>query len=76
MLNHNQDCKFCHDTVSNKILNSNFMFLSPVTEDEVLNATNKLKGKFSVGYDEIREKLVTESVQFAMKPLNFIFNLT
>jgi hypothetical protein len=32
-LNQNKDCKFCHDTVSNKILNSNSTCLPPVTED-------------------------------------------
>jgi phosphoribosylformylglycinamidine (FGAM) synthase-like amidotransferase family enzyme len=52
MLNENKDCKFGHDTVRNKILNSNSMFLAEITEDEVLNVTNKLKGKFSMGYEE------------------------
>jgi hypothetical protein len=50
--------KFGHDTVSNKILNSNSMFLALISEDEVLKVTNKLKGKFSASYDEILEKLV------------------
>jgi hypothetical protein len=58
MLNQNKDCKFAHDTVSNKILIYNSMFLTSITEDEVLNVTSKLKGKFSVGYDEIPGKLV------------------
>jgi hypothetical protein len=62
MLNLNKDWKFGYDTVSNKILNSNSMFLAPITEDEVLNVTNKLKGKFSTVYDEILEKLVKESI--------------
>jgi hypothetical protein len=64
MLNQNKDCKFGHDTVSNKILNSNSMFLAPITADEILNVTSKLEGKFSAGYDEIPEKLVKESIQF------------
>jgi hypothetical protein len=29
------------------------MFLSPVTENEVENVINKLKGKLSAGFDEI-----------------------
>jgi hypothetical protein len=45
-LNQNKDCKFGHGTVSNKILNSNSMFFAPVTEDEVLNITSILNGKF------------------------------
>jgi hypothetical protein len=74
VLNQNKDCKFGHDTVSNKISNSNSMFLAPITEDEILNVTIKLKGKFSVGYDEIPEKLVKESIQFIKKPLTLMFN--
>jgi hypothetical protein len=54
-LNHNKDCKFGHNTVSPKILNSNSIFLAPVTEDEALNVASKRKGKFSAGYGEIRE---------------------
>jgi hypothetical protein len=52
MLNQNKDCIFGHETVSNKILISNSLFLAPVTEDEVLNVTSKLKGKFYAGWDE------------------------
>jgi hypothetical protein len=40
------------------------MFLAPITEDEVLTVTSKLKGQFSAGYDEILEELVKESIQF------------
>jgi hypothetical protein len=75
-LNQNKDCKFGHDTVNNKILNSNSMFLTQIAEDESLNVTCKLKGKFSVGYDEIQEKLVKESIQFIKKPLTFILNIS
>jgi hypothetical protein len=62
MLNQNKDCKFGHVTVSNKI---KFEFL-PVTKD-VLNETGKLKGKFSVDYYEIPEKLVTERCSLLKK---------
>jgi cytoskeletal protein CcmA (bactofilin family) len=44
-LNQNKDCKFGHDTVSNKILNSNTMFLTEITEDDVLHVNSKVKGK-------------------------------
>jgi hypothetical protein len=52
------------------------IFLAAVTVDEVLNLTSKLKGKFSVSYEEIQEKQVKESIQFIIKPLKFIFNLS
>jgi hypothetical protein len=52
------------------------MFLAPVTEDEVLNVTSKLKGKSSAGYDEIPEMLVKDSIQFTKKLLPFIFNIS
>jgi predicted molibdopterin-dependent oxidoreductase YjgC len=74
MLNQSKVCKFGHDTVSNKILNQNAMFLTPVTENEALNVTSKLKGKFSADYDETPERLVKESIQFIKKPLTFILN--
>jgi hypothetical protein len=64
LLNQNKDSKFGHDTVNNKILNSSLMFLAPITEDEVLNVTSKLKGTFSAVYGEILEKLVKDIIQF------------
>jgi phosphoribosylformylglycinamidine (FGAM) synthase-like amidotransferase family enzyme len=64
LLNENKEPKFGCDIVNNKILNSSSMFLAQIVKDEVLNATSKLKGKFSVGYDEILETLVADSVQF------------
>jgi hypothetical protein len=67
MLNQNKDCKFAVDTVSNKILNFNSMFLTSITDDEVLNVNSKLKGRFSIGYDKIPQKLVKESTQFIKK---------
>jgi hypothetical protein len=71
MLNQNKGCKFGQDIVSKKILNSNSMFLAPVTEDEVLNVTSELKSKFSAGYDDIPEKLVKEStIRFIKKTTN------
>ena len=31
------------------------MFVSPITDTEIKNVINKLKGKYSAGYDEILE---------------------
>jgi hypothetical protein len=50
MLNQSKDSKFGHDTVNNKILISDSVFIAPVTDYEVLNVTSKLKGKFSAGW--------------------------
>jgi hypothetical protein len=52
------------------------MFLTPITEDEVLNVTHKLEGRFSADCDEIPEKIVKESIQFIKKPQTFIFNIS
>jgi hypothetical protein len=61
---------------SNITHNPNSMFLVPVTEEEVLMVTSKLKGKFSAGYDEIPDNMVKQCIQFIKKPLTFIFNLS
>jgi hypothetical protein len=52
------------------------MFLVPVTEEEVLTVTSKLKGKVSAGYNEIPDNIVKQCIQFIKKPLTFIFNLS
>jgi hypothetical protein len=75
MLNQNKDCKFGHDTANNKILICNSVFLAAITEDEVLNVTSKLEGKFSAGRDLIPERLVKESIQYIKKPLTFVISL-
>jgi hypothetical protein len=71
MVNLNKDCKYGHTPVRNIKHNPNSMFLAPVTEDEVLNVTSKLKGKFAAGCDEIPEKVVKQSIQFIKKTTNF-----
>ena len=52
------------------------MFASPVTENEVENVVNKLKGKFSTGFDEIPEALVKHCSHYIAKPLTHLFNLS
>jgi hypothetical protein len=64
MLNENNGYNFGHDTVNNKILKSNSVFLAPVTEERVLNVTSKLKDKFSAGWLKIPERLLKESIQY------------
>jgi hypothetical protein len=52
------------------------MFVSPVTENEVENLINKLKGKLSAEFDEIPEVLVKHCSHYIAKPLTHIFNLS
>jgi hypothetical protein len=52
------------------------LFLTPVTEEEVLQITSKLKTKISAGFDNILDILVKQCIQTIIKPLTFIFNLS
>ena len=52
------------------------MFASPVTENEVENVINKLKGKSSAGFDEIPEFLVRRCLRYIKKPLTHILNIS
>ena len=49
------------------------MFTSPVTENEVENVINTLKGKSSAGFDENPEFLVKLCLHYITKPLTHIF---
>ncbi|PNF41670.1 hypothetical protein B7P43_G06970 [Cryptotermes secundus] len=55
---------------------ANKMFVAPITEEEVLNVTGKLKNKYSSGFDEILVSLIKHCIQFINKLLTFIFNLS
>jgi hypothetical protein len=50
------------------------LFLAPVTEEEVLKDTSKLKTKITVDYDEIPDLIVKQCIH-TIKNL-FIFNLS
>jgi hypothetical protein len=76
MINVNKDQNHGYVSFSNITHNPNFMFLVPVTEDEVLKVTSKLRGKLSAGYDEIPNNIVKQCIQFINKPLTFIFILS
>jgi hypothetical protein len=52
------------------------MFVSPVTENEVENIINKLKGKSSARFDEIPEFLVKRCSNYIKEPLTHIFNIS
>jgi hypothetical protein len=47
----------------------NSIFVVPITEDEVEIVIKNLKGKFSVGYDEIPEYVVKQCASFIRGPL-------
>jgi len=55
---------------------SKSIFLFPVTEEEVVSLTKKLKNKITAGYDDIPESLVKQCIQLIKKPLTFIYNLS
>ena len=52
------------------------MFAPPVTEIEIEKIINKLKGKFSAGFDEIPEFLVKCCTHHIKKPLTHICNIS
>jgi superfamily II DNA/RNA helicase len=52
------------------------LFLAPVTEQEDLQVTSKLKTKILVGFDEILDMIVKQCIQTIIKPLTYIINLS
>src|SRR5215510_8182373 len=52
------------------------MFAPPITETEIINSINELKGKFSSGFDEIPVVLLKHCSYLILKPLTHIFNLS
>jgi hypothetical protein len=76
VLNLNNDDKQVCVPVNKISQNSNSLFVVPITEEEVLKATIKLKGKYSAGYDEIPAMLIEHCIQFINKQLTFIFYLS
>jgi hypothetical protein len=54
----------------------NSIFISPVTEEEVVSTTNNLKNKLTAGYDDVPESLVKQCIQLINRPLTHIYNLS
>ena len=54
----------------------NTVFISPVTEEEVVKLSMNLKGKTTAGYDDIPENLVKRCIQLIKKPLAHIYNVS
>ena len=61
-----QEIKYC----------PNFIFISPVTNEEVVSTATNLKDKLTAGYDDIPESLVTQCTQVIKGPLTHIHNLS
>jgi hypothetical protein len=56
--------------------NTKTMFLTPITEKEILGVTGKLNSKYSTGFVGIRALLIKHCVQHIIKPLTIIYNLS
>ena len=54
----------------------NSMFIDPVTPADILNATRKLKSKYSSGHDEISSKLLKDTIHNIHIPITHIVNLS
>ena len=53
----------------------NSLFIYPVTEEEVISVTKRLKGKPTAGYDDIPESVVKQCVQLIKGPSAHIYNV-
>jgi potassium voltage-gated channel Eag-related subfamily H protein 8 len=54
----------------------NSIYVVPIIENEVESVIKNLKGKFSVGYDEIPEYVVKHCASFIRGPLTHIYNMS
>jgi hypothetical protein len=53
----------------------NSIFLTPVTENEVVKVARSLKNKFATGSDDIPDYVIKQSIEYLKKPLTSIHNL-
>jgi hypothetical protein len=54
----------------------NSIFISPVTEEEVVSLAKNLKDKLTAGYDDIPKNLVKQCIQLIKVPLTHIYNVS
>ena len=54
----------------------NSIFISPVTEEEVVSLAKNLKNKLTAGYDYIPESLLKQCIQIIKGPLTHIYNVS
>jgi hypothetical protein len=50
------------------------IFLSPITEEEVINVAISLKNKYTAGYDGILDYVIKQCTDYLKKPLTDIYN--
>jgi hypothetical protein len=50
------------------------LFLSPITENEIVKLAKSLKNKFTSGYDDVPDAIVKQCIEVLKKPLTDIFN--
>jgi len=58
--------------LSNSVVNS--MYLSPVTEDEIIKIVSKFRNKTSCGYDDMNMTVVKQIIVSIVQPLKHICN--
>jgi hypothetical protein len=73
LIHSNKNCKIDHVT-TNDVTQNPMLFLGPVTEEEVLHVTSKLKTSISAGYDKIPDMIVKQCIQTINTPLTSIIN--
>lgn len=54
--------------------NSNTLYISEISENEIINAIKKIKGNFTMGPDLIPAFLIRDCAMIFAKPLHIIFN--
>jgi hypothetical protein len=67
----NKNCKIDHATRNDVIQNPNVLFLTPATEEEVLQISKELKMKSSAGYDEIPDMTIKQCIHIVKKTFDF-----
>ena len=66
--------KYYSDYLKKHVVINKNIFFSPVAPEDIQQICNKMKLKTSVGYDNVSNKLMKETVEFISKPLAHIFN--
>jgi hypothetical protein len=54
----------------------NSIFISPVTEEEVVSLATNLKNKLTAGYDDMPKSVVKQCIRLIEGPLTHIYNVS
>ena len=63
-----------HDYLGNE--NINYMFLNPVSEDEIINIVKSFKPKHSNDNNDLSMYVISKVIKSIVKPLAHIFNVS